>query len=42
VIRFCIIDLGVSPLSSGWHEVLEDSYRLFKTKFAPRGSGALT
>lgn len=40
VIRFCIVDLGVSPLSSGWHEVLEESYRLFKTKFAPRGSGA--
>lgn len=40
VIRFCIVDLGASPLSSGWHEVLEESYRLFKTKFAPRGSGA--
>lgn len=40
VIRFCIVDLGATPLSSGWHEVLEESYRLFKTKFAPRGPGA--
>jgi hypothetical protein len=39
VIRFCIVDLGVTALSSGWHEVLEESYRLFKTKFAPRGPG---
>lgn len=37
VIRFCIVDLGVQPLSPEWHEVLEESYRLFKTKFAPRG-----
>lgn len=37
VIRFCIVDLGASPLSRDWHETLEGSYRLFKTKFAPRG-----
>ncbi len=40
VIRFCIVDLGVRPLSDDWHEVLEGSYRLFKTKFAPRGPDA--
>jgi len=37
VVRFCIADLGVHPLSPEWHEVLEESYYLFKTKFAPRG-----
>jgi hypothetical protein len=33
VLRFCIVDLGVNPLSDGWHDVLEESYRLFKTEF---------
>jgi hypothetical protein len=33
VLRFCIHDLGLRPLSTGWHEVLEESYRLFKTDF---------
>jgi hypothetical protein len=37
VLRFCIVDLGVTPLSANWHEILTDSYSLFKSKFAPRG-----
>jgi hypothetical protein len=27
VIRFCIHDLGVSPLRADWHEILIQSYR---------------
>lgn len=34
VIRFCITDLLVKPLSQEWHEVLQDSYRKFKEEFA--------
>lgn len=34
VIRFCIADLGVNPLSNEWNERLEESYTLFKTDFA--------
>ena len=33
VLRFCIVDLGVAPLSGDWDEVLRDSYNLFKTEF---------
>ncbi len=33
VIRFCIVDLGVRPLSPGWHRVLEESYRLSLEQF---------
>jgi hypothetical protein len=33
VLRFCIVDLGVNPLSDEWNGVLEESYRLFKTEF---------
>lgn len=33
IIRFCIVDLGVQPLSDSWNEVLDDSYDRFKTDF---------
>jgi hypothetical protein len=36
VLRFCIVDLGVTPLSGGWDATLEESYRRFKDDFAPR------
>jgi hypothetical protein len=38
VLRFCIVDLGVPPISRRWHEILEESYQRFKDDFAPRGS----
>lgn len=38
IIRFCIVDLGVKPLTKDWHQVLEDSYQTFKDVFSPRGS----
>lgn len=38
ILRFCIVDLEVPPLSRDWHERLEDSYRLIKTQFAPQGA----
>lgn len=37
VLRFCIVDLEVPPLSENWHAILTDSYELFKGDFAPRG-----
>jgi hypothetical protein len=37
VLRFCIVDLGVRPLSDDWHTILTESYGLFKGDFAPRG-----
>ena len=37
VLRFCIVDLGVTPLSDEWDRVLTDSYEKFKGDFAPRG-----
>ena len=33
VIRFCVVDLGVSPVSDDWDAVLVDSYQRFKTDF---------
>jgi hypothetical protein len=30
IIRFCIVDLGVAPLSGDWHKILEESYQRFK------------
>jgi hypothetical protein len=33
IIRFCIVDMGVTPATSGWDESLNDSYRRFKTEF---------
>lgn len=36
VIRFCIVDLEVKPLSEAWHEILEQSYREFKDVFTHR------
>ena len=38
VLRFCIVDLGVRPLSRDWHDVLTRSYERFKGDFAPRGT----
>lgn len=31
VIRFCIVDLGVKPLSETWDQVLRESYETFKS-----------
>ncbi len=33
ILRFCIVDLGVHPLSADWDRVLRESYDLFKTEF---------
>lgn len=33
IIRFCIVELGVSPLKADWEERLNESYRLFKSEF---------
>jgi hypothetical protein len=33
VIRFCIHDLGMPPLSADWDETLIQSYREFKDQF---------
>lgn len=35
IIRFCIDDLGVEPRSAEWHDLLEESERIFKEEFAP-------
>jgi len=35
ILRFCIVDLGVEPLSANWHEILQESYELFREEFAP-------
>lgn len=32
VLRFCIVDLGVEPLSDEWDQILRDSYERFKTE----------
>ncbi|HZU08025.1 MAG TPA: hypothetical protein VFB73_18850 [Chloroflexota bacterium] len=37
VLRFCIVDLGVSPLAPDWHDILEKSYQQFKTTFTLPG-----
>lgn len=33
VIRFCICDLGVDPLSQDWDAILTESYQRFKSEF---------
>ena len=38
VLRFCIVDMDVRPLSRNWHDVLTQSYERFKADFAPRGN----
>ncbi len=38
VLRFCIVELGVRPRTTTWHDTLKDSYQLFKGDFAPGGS----
>lgn len=35
ILRFCIVDLAIKPLSRDWHGSLEESYQLFKSTFAP-------
>ncbi|HTF36075.1 MAG TPA: hypothetical protein VK714_20510 [Myxococcota bacterium] len=35
VIRFCVADLGVHPLSDGWHDHLMESYELFRKESTP-------
>ena len=35
VIRFCINDLEVEPLSAEWHTVLEESYERFRSESTP-------
>jgi hypothetical protein len=37
VLRFCIVDLAVAPLSPEWDQVLNESYQTFKGDCAPRG-----
>lgn len=34
VLRFCIADLGVPPLSPNWNEILQDSYTRFRRELA--------
>jgi hypothetical protein len=34
VLRFCLVDLGVKPLSSDWDRVLRESERLSRAEFA--------
>ncbi len=33
IIRFCIVDLGVAPLSEEWNTILDESYEQFKRGF---------
>ena len=33
ILRFCIVDLGVKPLSENWNEILTESYRQFQAEF---------
>ena len=33
VLRFCIVDLGVRPLSEDWDRILRESYARFQTEF---------
>lgn len=37
VLRFCIVDLGVKPLSPNWNEILRESERQSRTEFAAMG-----
>lgn len=37
VLRFCIVDLGVRPLSPDWDEILRESERLSRVEFATTG-----
>jgi hypothetical protein len=33
IVRFCIVDLNVKPLTAKWDEVLFASYQRFKAEF---------
>jgi hypothetical protein len=33
ILRFCIVDLGVKPLTPEWDDVLRESYAKFRTEF---------
>lgn len=35
ILRFCIVDLGVRPLSKNWHKILQDSYECLKANSHP-------
>lgn len=37
VLRFCIVDLGVTPLSNNWDRILVDSERRFRSEFSSPG-----
>jgi hypothetical protein len=37
VLRFCIVDLGVKPLSPDWNEILRESERQSRAGFATPG-----
>jgi hypothetical protein len=37
VLRFCIVDLAVTPLSDDWDAILQESYVRFKTEFTSLG-----
>ncbi len=37
VLRFCIVDLGVTPLSDKWSQILTDSYQRFRAEFSSPG-----
>lgn len=37
VLRFCIVDLGVKPLSPNWDEILRESERQSRAEFATMG-----
>ena len=39
IIRFCICDLGVTSKSENWHDLLEESYKAFRTDFTQLESG---
>jgi hypothetical protein len=38
ILRFCIVDLGIAPLTEDWDRVLNESYERFKKEFSPMGS----
>lgn len=40
ILRFCIMDLRVKPLSTKWDRVLRESYQRFRTEFVQEGAVA--
>ena len=37
IIRFCIVDLEVTPVADGWDDELRASYELFRSQFSRVG-----